>query len=185
LRYDIELLSLRFEVGFETICHRLSTMQRPSHRGVPFFFVRIDRAGNISKRQSATAFHFSRVGGSCPLWILHDAFTTPGRILTQIAQMPDGRTYLWVARTTSDRRHAYGTPEKTFAIGLGCDLAHAHRLVYSQGLRMEDPDAAVPIGAGCKVCERTNCTQRAFPQIGRPILADPHYSSRVPYPATL
>ncbi|MET4609862.1 putative transcriptional regulator [Rhodococcus sp. PvR044] len=56
LRYEIDLLSLKFEVGFETICHRLSTLQRHRHRGVPFFFVRTDRAGNISKRQSATAF---------------------------------------------------------------------------------------------------------------------------------
>src|SRR5699024_4904049 len=94
LRYDIDLLSVQFEVGFETVCHRLSTLQRPGRRGVPFFFVRTDRAGNISKRQSATAFHFSRVGGSCPLWVVHDAFASPGRILTQVAQMPDGRTYL-------------------------------------------------------------------------------------------
>ncbi|MGY2061720.1 helix-turn-helix domain-containing protein, partial [Nocardia gipuzkoensis] len=94
LRYDIELLAAKFEVGFETVCHRLSTLQRPGQRGVPFFFVRTDRAGNISKRQSATAFHFSRVGGSCPLWVVHEAFAYPGRIRTQIARMPDGRNYL-------------------------------------------------------------------------------------------
>lgn len=182
LRYDIELLSLKFEVGFETVCHRLSTLQRPANRGVPFFFVRIDRAGNISKRQSATAFHFSRVGGSCPLWVVHDAFASPGRILTQVAQMPDGRTYLWIARTTTEHHRAYGTPERTFAIGLGCDITHAHRLVYSQGLRLEAPEP-VPIGPGCKVCERPDCAQRAFPQLGRRIVADPDRSMRQPYPA--
>lgn len=182
LAYDIDLLSLRFEVGFETVCHRLSTLQRQGQRGVPFFFVRTDRAGNISKRQSATAFHFSRVGGSCPLWVVHEAFAHPGRILTQVAAMPDGRRYLWVARTTSSGQHGFGTAPKEFAVGLGCDIEYADRLVYSKGLQLDDPDAAVPIGAGCKVCERPACPQRAFPQIGRPLAISENTSVDLPYP---
>ncbi|WP_194150315.1 short-chain fatty acyl-CoA regulator family protein [Prescottella subtropica] len=182
LHYDIDMLALQFEVGFETVCHRLSTMQRRTRRGVPFFFVRTDRAGNISKRQSATAFHFSRVGGSCPLWVVHDAFGTPDRILTQVARMPDGRTYLWIARTVDGGASPYGTPERNFAVGLGCDITHAERLVYSQGLRLDERMSPVPIGAGCKICERTDCAQRAFPQIGRPVRADVNVSSRLPYP---
>ncbi|MFT3964532.1 MAG: short-chain fatty acyl-CoA regulator family protein, partial [Sphingobium sp.] len=163
--YDIEKLGRRFGVGFETVCHRLSTLQRAEARGVPFFFVRVDRAGNISKRQSATDFHFSRVGGSCPLWNVYEAFAQPGRVLTQIAQMPDGRTYLWIARTVGRGSTGYGEPGKTFAVGLGCDIRHAGRLVYSRGLDLNDPAAATPIGAGCKVCERPACPQRAFPMI--------------------
>lgn len=182
LRYDIDLLSLKFEVGFETICHRLLTLQRPGQRGVPFFFVRTDRAGNISKRQSATAFHFSRVGGSCPLWVVHEAFSSPGRILTQVAQMPDGREYLWMARTTQDGGLGYQAPERNFAVGLGCDLGYADKLVYSRGLRLGDRDASVPIGAGCKVCDRPACAQRAFPQLGRPVHIDEARSSHLPYP---
>ncbi|HEY1227133.1 MAG TPA: short-chain fatty acyl-CoA regulator family protein [Ramlibacter sp.] len=181
-RYDIELLSRRFEVGFETVCHRLSTLQRPGSRGVPFFFVRTDRAGNISKRQSATAFHFSRVGGGCPLWVVHDAFATPGRIRTQIARMPDGRTYLWIARTTREAGLGWRAPAREFAIGLGCDITHAERLVYADGLDLADTTAATPIGPGCKVCERTDCAQRAFPQLGRPLRIDPRVSDRLPYP---
>ena len=182
VHYDIDVLRRRFEVGFETICHRLSTLQRPGRRGVPMFFVRTDRAGNISKRQSATAFHFSRVGGSCPLWVVHDAFARPGRILTQIAQMPDGRSYLWIARTTGDGPGAYGGPRREFAIGLRCDLTYADRLVYSRGLDLTDPDIAVPIGAGCKVCDRRDCAQRAFPQIGEAVHVDLDRTSRLPYP---
>ncbi|MFE3703793.1 short-chain fatty acyl-CoA regulator family protein, partial [Nocardia tengchongensis] len=181
LRYDIELLAATFEVGFETVCHRLSTLQRPGKRGVPFFFVRTDRAGNISKRQSATAFHFSRVGGSCPLWVVHDAFSTPGSIRTQIARMPDGRNYLWLARTTDEKTPGYLSPTRDFAIGLGCDLTYADKLVYSHGLPVDDPRTAVPIGAGCKVCERTDCAQRAFPQLGRPIRVDDNSSLTIPY----
>ncbi|MDY6811648.1 MAG: short-chain fatty acyl-CoA regulator family protein [Actinomycetota bacterium] len=178
--YDIELLGLRFEVGFETVCHRLSTLQRSGNRGIPFIFVRVDRAGNISKRQSATAFHFSRVGGSCPLWVVHDAFATPGRIVTQVSSMPDGRSYFWVARTTAEH-DGYLTPQKSFAIGLGCDVTHADRLVYSTGVDLTDPRTVIPIGAGCKVCDRPACPQRAFPQLGRSIQVDDHVSDTIPY----
>lgn len=182
LRYDIDQLARRFEVGFETVCHRLSTLQRPDARGVPFIFVRTDSAGNISKRQSATAFHFSRVGGNCPLWVVHHAFAQPGQFITQVAQMPDGRSYFWIARTTPPSQGRYLGPTKSFAIGLGCDLAHADRLIYSAGIDLADADAAVPIGAGCKICERPACPQRAFPYIGRPVKVDPHASSDLPYP---
>ena len=184
VRYDIDLLAQRFGVGFETISHRLSSLQRPRLAGVPFFFIRVDRAGNISKRQSATDFHFSRVGGACPLWNVYEAFAQPGRTLTQVAQMPDGRTYLWIARTISHAVGGFGEPQKNFAIGLGCDIRHAPRLVYSKGLNLDDPAAATPIGAGCKVCERPACPQRAFPTIGRPLVADANRSTFLPYAAS-
>lgn len=181
-RYDIDRLARRFEVGFETVCHRLSTLQRPDARGVPFIFVRTDSAGNISKRQSATAFHFSRVGGNCPLWVVHHAFARPGQFITQVAQMPDDRTYFWIARTTTSSPSRYLGPRKDFAIGLGCDLAYADRLIYSAGIDLTDPDATVPIGAGCKICDRPSCPQRAFPYLGRPVQVYPHASSDLPYP---
>ncbi|WP_344474437.1 short-chain fatty acyl-CoA regulator family protein [Glycomyces algeriensis] len=184
LRYDLDLLQRRFRVGFETVAHRLSTLQRPGSRGVPFFFVRVDRAGNISKRQSATDFHFSRVGGSCPLWNVYEAFAHPGEVRTQLAQMPDGRSYLWVARTVTRRYGGFGTPAKTFAIGLGCDLHHAHRLVYADGLDLASPAALTPIGPGCKVCDRSGCPQRAFPAIGRPLDVTDHRSGFTPYPSS-
>ncbi len=181
-RYDVERLSGYFGMGFETICHRLSTLQRPRARGVPFSFIRVDRAGNMSKRQSATGFHFSRVGGTCPLWNVYEALAAPGRIHTQIATMPDGRSYFWIARTVSSGYGRFGRPGKTFAIGLGCELRHAHRLVYSTGLNLDDPAAAVPIGIGCKVCERDGCAQRAFPQIGRALALDANRGTFAPYP---
>lgn len=178
--YDIERMSAFYQVSYETICHRLSTLQRPSMRGVPFSFVRVDRAGNMSKRQSATGFHFSSTGGTCPLWNVYETFANPGKILVQIAQMPDGRSYLWVARTVERRASRYGQPGKTFAIGLGCELRHAGRLVYSRGLDLS-ADTATPIGSGCRVCERDNCPQRAFPALGRTLDIDEHRSTVSPY----
>ncbi|HKS47227.1 MAG TPA: short-chain fatty acyl-CoA regulator family protein [Amycolatopsis sp.] len=182
-RYDIERLCDHFGVGFETVCHRLSTLQRPKMRGVPFSFVRVDRAGNMSKRQSAAGFHFSRVGGACPLWNIYEAFTAPGKIVTQIATLPDGKSYFWVARTVSRNIGGHGSPGKMFSVGLGCELRHARRLVYSTGLDLDDRDAATPIGMGCKVCERPACPQRAFPTIGKQLTVDENTSTFVPYPA--
>ncbi|AIA01558.1 transcriptional regulator [Streptomyces noursei CCRC 11814] len=182
VRYDIERLTDRFGLGYETVCHRLSTLQRPRLRGVPFSFVRVDRAGNLSKRQSATGFHFSRAGGTCPLWNVYEAFATPGRIHVQIAEMPDGQRYLWTARAVTRHRGGWGEPGKTYAIGLGCELRHAHRLVYSEGLDLDNTSAATPIGMGCRACERLDCSQRAVPPLGRPLLIDQNSSTFVPYP---
>jgi len=183
--YDIERLSAFYQMSYETVCHRLSTLQRPSMRGVPFSFVRVDKAGNMSKRQSATGFHFSSSGGTCPLWNVYETFANPGKILVQIAQMPDGRNYMWVARTVERRASRYGQPGKTFAIGLGCEVRHANRLVYSRGLDLSGmetvADNATPIGSGCRVCERDNCPQRAFPALGRALDIDEHRSTVSPY----
>lgn len=182
VRYDIERLADRYSLGHETVCHRLSTLQRPRLRGVPFSFVRVDRAGNMSKRQSATGFHFSRAGGTCPLWNVYEAFAAPGRIHVQIAEMPDGQRYLWTARALTRHRGGWGEPGKTFAIGLGCEIRHAHRLVYSDGLDLANASAATPIGMGCRVCERLDCPQRAVPPLDRPLRIDQNSSTFVPYP---
>ncbi|MFJ5879956.1 short-chain fatty acyl-CoA regulator family protein [Kitasatospora cineracea] len=184
LRYDVELLQARFGVGFETVCHRLSTLQRTGRRGVPFSFLRADRAGNISKRQSATDFHFSRLGGTCPLWTVYEAFSAPGRILTQVAEMPDGKRYFWIARTVTHGGHGHRAPRSEFAVALGCELRHAHRLVYSEGIALDRGQAATPIGLGCRICERSDCAQRARPPAAGRLAVDPDRRTRVPYPVT-
>lgn len=182
VRYDVELLSARFGVGFEAVCHRLSTLQRTGRRGVPFSFLRVDRAGNISKRQSATDFHFSRLGGTCPLWTVYAAFSSPGRILTQVAEMPDGKRYFWIARTVTRGGFGHRAPRAEFAVALGCELRHAHRLVYAEGVALDDPRAATPIGLGCRICERRDCAQRARPPAGGRLAIDPDRRTYVPYP---
>ncbi|NLU73336.1 DUF2083 domain-containing protein [Streptomyces sp. HNM0575] len=182
LRYDIEMLQARFGVGFETVCHRLSTLQRTGRRGVPFSFLRVDRAGNISKRQSATDFHFSRLGGTCPLWTVYEAFSAPGRILTQVAEMPDGKRYFWIARTVTRGGFGHRAPRAEFAVALGCELRHAQRLVYAEGVALDDPAAATPIGLGCRICERRDCAQRARPPAGGRLAVDPDRRTTIPYP---
>ncbi|MEZ5210456.1 MULTISPECIES: acetate metabolism transcriptional regulator RamB [unclassified Gordonia (in: high G+C Gram-positive bacteria)] len=180
-RYDIERLSAFYSVSYETICHRLSTLQRPNLRGVPWTFVRIDRAGNMSKRQSATSFHFSASGGTCPLWNVYETFGSPGKILTQITEMPDGREYFWISRTVDRRAARYGQSPKSFALGMGCELRHASRVIYSDGLELGPQARVTPIGAGCRVCDRAGCAQRAFPQLGATLAVDEHRSTVSPY----
>ncbi len=180
-RYDIEYLQHRFQVSTEQICHRLSTLQRQGDLGIPFYFVRVDQAGNISKRQSATSFHFARTGGACPLWNVHDAFSNPNKPLTQIAQMPDGKNYFCLAMQVNHSTGSFHASPKRFAIGLGCELEHAHRLVYSDGLDLSSGALITPIGPGCRVCPRSECAQRAFPPVGTALVVDENKQTQVPY----
>lgn len=170
-RYDIDLLANRFATSFEQTAHRLTTLQKPDARGIPFFFVRIDTAGNVSKRFSAGRFHFSDFGGACPLWNIHDAFATPESVRTQIIQMPDETTYFSIARTVTRAGGAYGRQSQKLAVGLGCDIAYAPRLVYAAGLNLEAV-APTPIGINCHLCERENCRQRAHAPLNRKLTFD-------------
>ena len=165
LRHDLDQLALRFQTSFEQVCHRLSTLQRPGARGVPFYFVRLDMAGNITKRHSATRFQFARFGGTCPLWNVHEAFAHEGRTLVQVAEMPDGARYICLARSILKRSGSYDTPDRRYALGLGCEVQYADSLVYSRGVDLTGP--AVRIGVSCRICERDDCTQRAFPPVDR------------------
>ncbi len=172
-QYDIELLSHRFGTSYEQTAHRLTTLQRPDARGIPFFFVRVDTAGNISKRFSAGKFHFSSFGGTCPLWSIHSCFDTPEQIQPQIIAMPDGMTYFSIARTVQRNSGIYTQPTLRYAIGLACDISHASRLIYSNHFDLENLQPT-PIGTNCYLCERENCAARAH----APINSKLSYSER-------
>lgn len=173
-RYDVELLGNRFRVGFEQICHRLTTLRRPGAEGVPFHMVRVDIAGNISKRFSASGLRFARFSGACPRWTVFEAFTTPGLVRTQLSQMPDGATYFWVARTVRKEGGAFHAPRSVLSIGLGCEVSHAKALIYADGVDLSAPGAVVPVGVTCRLCERMDCEQRAFPPLQHPLSVNEH-----------
>jgi len=179
LRHDIEQLQHRYSASFEQVSHRLSTLQRPGARGVPFYFVRVDAAGNITKRHSSTRFQFARFGGACPLWNVHEAFGQPGRILVQVAEMPDGVRYLCVGRSIVKRSGNYLRPNRQYAIGIGCEIAHADKVVYAEGLPLDGQ--AVRVGVSCRICERPDCHQRAFPPLGRRLTVRANERRIVPF----
>ncbi|MDO6728597.1 short-chain fatty acyl-CoA regulator family protein [Marinovum sp. 2_MG-2023] len=164
-RHDLERLATRFGASIEQVAHRLSTLQRPGAKGVPFFFVRVDQAGTITKRHSATRLQFARYGGACPLWNVHRAFETPGRFLRQLAETPDGVRYISIARDISKSGGRYGAPLRRYAMALGCEVEHADQLIYADGLDVAQDIAFEPIGISCRICERTNCHQRAIPPL--------------------
>jgi hypothetical protein len=180
LRYDIELLALRFGVSFEQACHRLITLSRPTARGVPFFMLRVDVAGNVSKRFTSIAFPFARSGGTCPRWSLHAAFRTPGKILTQVIETPDKGRYFTIARTVERPGRSFGGAEGSeLAIGLGCEIKYAPRLIYA---RDGDLTKAVEVGPTCRLCERPACRERAWPPFDRTPIVDELIKSATPYP---
>ena len=179
--YDIELVCARFSVSFEQACHRLTTLARPGARGTPFFMLRLDSAGNISKRFASAAFPFSRFGGTCPRWNIHSAFRTPGRVLTQIVETPDGQRYFTLARTVRRAAAPYSGEDSDLAVGLGCELKYAHKLVYAHGLDLSAP-RATPIGPACRICERQACPQRAAAPISRTLIVDEFSKAISPYP---
>ena len=164
-RYDIELLGHRFGASFEQVCHRLTSLRRPGLEGVPFHMIRVDLAGNISKRFSASGIRFARFAGACPRWNVFSAFLTPGHIRHQVSVMLDGEAYFCVARTVPRSRGGFHTPHTVQAIGLGCPLSHAEKLVYSDGVDVRSLANAVPVGVTCRLCERRDCDQRAFPSM--------------------
>ncbi|KYF87444.1 DNA-binding protein [Sorangium cellulosum] len=171
-RYDIELLAHRFGTSFEQVCHRLTTLRRPGAEGVPMHMVRIDIAGNISKRFSGSGIRFARFSGACPRWNVHAALMTPGMIRIQLSQMPDGAVYFCIARTVRSDRGGYHVPHTVQSIGMGCDVRYARELVYADGIDLDNIDAAVPVGVTCRTCERLDCAQRALPALQHPLRLD-------------
>ena len=179
--YDLGRLQARFGVSYEQAAHRLTTLSRPTARGVPFFLMRVDQAGNISKRFASGTFPFSRFGGACPRWRLHSVFRTPGRIITQIIETPDGQRWFTLARTVDRQGHDAFTEGHDLAIGLGCELKYAHRLVYARGLDLAAPEVT-PIGPACRLCHRHPCAERAAPPMDRALTVDDWSKSVSPWP---
>ena len=181
LRHDIDRLRLLFHTSFEQCCHRLSTLQRPRARGIPVYFCRVDMAGNVTKRHSATRLQFGRFGGACPLWIVHEAVAIPDRIHVQLAEMPDGIRYVSIAKGLVKPSNSYYRPPRRYAVTLGCEATHAAEFIYADGLNLASDDAVAQIGASCRICPRDTCDQRAFPPSDKAIDVDPSRRDLVPY----
>lgn len=172
-RYDIDALRRRFNVSFEQVCHRLTTLNRPGERGVAFFMIRVDQAGNISKRFGGGVLAFARSGGGCGRWRLFDAFRASERIHVQGLELPDGARFVSVARAVARPLATGGAA--MHAVAVGCDAAEADRLIYEPG------QAFTPVGLSCRLCERPDCAERAFPPLQRSLNLEPHVRGAAPF----
>jgi predicted transcriptional regulator/transcriptional regulator with XRE-family HTH domain len=177
-RYDVEALARQFGTSFEQTAHRLTTLQKPGQERVPFFFLRVDPAGNVSKRLDGAGFPFARHGGSCPLWSVHRAFERPREVITQWLELPDGQRFFSIARTVTAGGGGWGAPKVERAIALACAADHAHRLIYTHDMGASEP---TPIGVTCRLCHRTACMARSAPPIGREMLPDDYRRTRAPF----
>ncbi len=171
-RYDLVLLGHRFRVSFEQTAHRLTTLRREGAEGIPFHMIRIDVAGNISKRFSGSGLHLPRFGGACPRWNVFRAFLSPGMIRTQMSQFPDGQVFFEVARTVGGVGGGFHAQRTQYAIALGCDVSYAREMVYADGLDLSNQKTATPVGPTCRLCDRMDCEQRAYPPIQHPLKVD-------------
>jgi predicted transcriptional regulator/transcriptional regulator with XRE-family HTH domain len=179
LRHDVEALAARFGVSYQQACHRLTTLQRDGARGVPFFLVRTDPAGNVSKRFSAAGFPFARYGGSCPRWVVNTAFAAGGRLEVQVATLPEGDTFLCFARAVHGPAANWGDPPPVHVLAMGCRIEHADEVVYADGLDLQA--ARVGIGLSCRLCDRPDCRSRAFPPLEHRLVLDPNATGASPY----
>lgn len=168
-RYDIELLGHRFRTSFEQTCHRLTNLRRPGAEGIPLHMIRMDIAGNVSKRFSASGMRFARFSGACPRWNVFAAFQVPGMIRTQLSQFPDGHVFFEISRTVGKESGGYRAPHTLHAIALGCEVSYASDIVYADGLDLTSREAFVPVGPTCRLCDRMDCAQRAHPPIQHPL----------------
>ena len=180
-RYAIDRLCAQFGANVEQVAHRLTTLSRSGSKGVPFFMLRVDPAGNISKRYAGESFPFSHFGGTCPRWHLHTAFQTPGQTIRQLIETPDGERFFTISRTIERPIRPDLRDDALLAIGLGCDLKHAHRLAYSDGLDLVNTPAT-PVGPACAICPRLQCAYRATPPAGRMLAVEENRKSISPYP---
>lgn len=179
--YDVEALARQFGTSFEQTAHRLTTLQKPGQERVPFFFIRVDPAGNVSKRLDGAGFPFARHGGACPLWSLHQTFRNPRQILTQWLELPDGQRFFSIARTVTAGGGVYGALQVERAIALCCAADHAGKLIYTQGQGDARSQPATPIGVTCRLCHRTGCTARSAPPIGRQVMPEDFHRVSAPF----
>lgn len=159
--YDIDRVATAFSTSFEQVCQRLTTLQRDGAKGVPFFFLRIDKAGNVTKRFNATSFNLAEFGGACPVWNIHNASYTPGVILPQFVEMPDGDRFFTFSRTVHRPVFSWDTQDRRLTLALGCELKYAQRIGYASKFNLDDATLFAPIGINCHLCPRAACSQRA------------------------
>ena len=164
-RYDVELLQNTFATSFEQVAHRITCLQDPKMRGIPFHMLRADIAGNISKRFSLSGIEIPRYGGACPRWNIYTAFTMPGKVHAAVSKMPNGEKYVCIARTVEKGIGKHGMFKSLLSIGLGCQAKYAKDFVYADSLNLNDKKTETPIGVNCRTCDRMDCQQRAFPPL--------------------
>lgn len=149
-KYDLDHLATRFGVSFEQACHRATTLKREGAQGVPLFFLRIDKGGNVSKRFNATDFHLAEYGGACPRLDMHTSFRIPGRIMPQFVEMPDRSQFFVFSRTVDRPTWARHAQDNRLAVAIGCAVQFAAEIGSAEGFSMAEA-RMTEIGINCRI----------------------------------
>jgi len=181
VRHDLDILAGRFSASIDQVAHRLTTLQRSERRGIPFFFLRLDAAGNVLKRVAPGPFPFARFGIVCPQWRMTEAFARPGETIARHVSLPDGSRFLAMSRTIESFHGRDPQSARTIAITFGCDVSHAKAIVYGDRLDLGDPASATLAGISCRMCERAACPSRLAPTTAQTLRLDPSRKSFWPY----
>lgn len=177
--YDLELLRRRFGASAEQVAHRLTTLQRVGARGLPFFMLRIDRAGQVSKR-------FAGASGSplvespvpCPLLDAYAGFARPDERIVQLVALEDGSRWFTSSRCVAPPGGWAGVVRARFVVTLGLAADAARGLAAARGLDLDGE--AVPVGLGCRACTR-ECPQRSAAPAGRAMLVNEREAGVSPF----
>ena len=166
--YDLALLGQRFGTSHEQVAHRLTTLQRVGARGLPFFMLRTDRAGQVSKRfAGASGSPLPEGPGICPLWSVFAAFARADETVAQLVEALDGTAWFTLSKTVGPVGGWTGGVRARFAVSVGLSAAIAQPLAAARGV---DLSIGMPIGPGCRACTRPDCAQRSASPAGRTLV---------------
>ena len=172
--YDLSTLQHRFGASVEQVAHRLTTLSRVGARGLPFFLLRLDRAGQVSKRfAGASGAALVAADARCPLWRVHHAFDRPGMLVAQLVELEDGTRWFTLQIAVAGTRGVgvgASAVATEFALSIGVPAEQAATLSAAHGLDLAG--SATPIGLGCRACLRADCAQRSLPPVARALVVN-------------
>ena len=165
LKYDLELLQNTFATSFEQVAHRVTCLQDPKLPGIPFHFLRVDMAGNISKRFSLSGIDIPRYGGACPRWNVYSALTRPGVIQAAVSKMTNGEKYVCIARTVEKGIGDLDKQKVFYLLDLVVKLNTQKILYIQKMLILMINQLKFQLVFHVELVIDLDCSQRAFPPL--------------------
>ncbi|PHR62972.1 MAG: XRE family transcriptional regulator [Robiginitomaculum sp.] len=165
LAWDVQRMAVRFHTNIELMARRLVTLRKPGAQGLPMFFLRFDRAGNVVERGGSKSYGLSRFGGNCPKWNIWNVASGANGVVNDFIEMADGERFLTMAFAIDrlDPSSLDLTYTQILVLGLAAD--RAMETVYGQRLGEGRELHPTLIGPGCRLCERAGCGQRSMPPL--------------------
>lgn len=155
--YDLDALIAETGASPDIVCRRLTAL--PRGKECPRIgYVAANAAGALTALREIPGFHPIRHGTVCPLWTLCRAQQTPERALRQLASLPTGQLFLFVARAAPTGPPGFGRALNHRTDMIVIDAGEADLTVYGAERSGEMP--VEEVGPSCRVCPRKGCAHR-------------------------